>query len=501
MRALLLAALLFPSGAVASASDGTPAFWNRREPPLQDAQIEGLRKLGYRLDSDGVIMDPSLRTLNEAALTEALRLLDAGETGLRLEHLRLLLSGEPQDQPLSATVRERALILATPSLAARLADPATTAGQLRSLAELDLSKVSAAFDGGAGRSAPGVVATGPTAARPHFPYLTPEEQRVGESLRAAAATRLSALERGRLILSRLNGANGSPDLPPILFEDIGNPARYDYARRALVLDREIAVTALLHGVLPVDHGARRRELSRPNALVAALAANPDAVTRIANRHDVLIAHELTHAWQDRRDPLFRQMVRNQIPRALVLEYEEEAHVEKNAYLNELLQTMPGSYVEPEEYRDFQSMHLNYRAWLESLHEEYRSREIANAADLGELVGMQQQRLADVQAIPAPTPKEQRARAARIGRLSAGAAMLERVRAEHSARMAAFETNERAAISAGYARVMARHELQRALNAPNFIERSVSIARARRFAQASGDEALQREIDSHFPPQP
>lgn len=500
MRALLLAALLLPSCAAAGEAEGTPALWNRRQPPLQEAQLEGLRKLGYRLEPDGIVMDSRLRTLGEAGLEEALRLLDAGETGLRLEHLRHLLAGEPQDRPLSAAARERALLLAGPGLSARLADPATTAGQLRAFAELDLSQVSAAFDGGAGRGGPGAVAAGPTAARPHLPYLTPAEQRAGESLRAAAAARLGALERGRLILSRLNGADGRPELPPILVEDIGgNPARYDYVRRALVLNRDLVVTALLANVPPADRDARRRELARPDALAAALAADPAAAARVAASNDVLLAHELTHAWQDRRDPLFRQMVRNQIPRALVLEYEEEAHVEKNLYLHELLRAAPGTYVEPDEMSDYQAMISRYDSWRNLMIRRYRSLNEASVADFEQLVGMQQQRLLEAQAAPEKTLRDQRVRAANIGRLNAGAAALNRVRNEHAIRMTNLGLNERSAVESGFASVMARHELHLALSATNFVLRSVSIGRARRFAQASGDEALQREIDSRFPP--
>ncbi|MDX6770614.1 MAG: hypothetical protein SF051_13855 [Elusimicrobiota bacterium] len=498
MRALLLAAFLLPSTAAAGASDGTPALWTERQPPLEVAQIEGLRKLGFRLENDGVVMDLELEALDAAGLEQALRLLDAGESRLRLERLRHLLTAEPQDAPLSAVARERALLLATPEMAARLQDPRTTAGQLRAFAAMDLERVSAAFDGAASaRGAPAVVApAGPGPSRPHFPYLTPEEQRAGENLRAAALARLSAVERGRLVVSRLNGPDGRPQLPPILVEDGGgSPARYDYIRRALVLDREIAITALLRDTLPVDRAARRRELARPNALAAALAADPDAAARITAEHDALIAHELTHAWQDRRDPLFRQMVRGTLPPALVLEYEEEAFVEKNLYIHDLLKTSPGSYVEPAELEDYQSMLRGYPVWRDELYERYQSVETARAADLNEIRALQQRRVDEAANAPAGTPAQVRARARRMERLQTGSDSLNRVQEAHARRLEALHAAEIPSALSDLNVVLARHYLARSASETNRIQRAVMLGRARSLAQSAGDAALLASIEA------
>ena len=55
---------------------------------------------------------------------------------------------------------------------------------------------------------------------------------------------------------------------------------------------------------------------------------PEAISAVVKDNDVVIVHELTHAWQDRRDPVFREMTRGNLPDTTPLEYEEEAYKTK-----------------------------------------------------------------------------------------------------------------------------------------------------------------------------
>mgnify|MGYP001563927565 CR=1 FL=1 len=496
MKALLLAAFLLPSSALAGDLGIVPVDWTRRATPLDEPQIEGLRRLGFRLEPDGRVLDLELKVLDNDGLEQALRLLDAGERRQRLERLRVLLAAQPQDKPLTGDALRQARSLAYGSHYIAVSRGGT-AGALKRLTELDLTSVTAVFDGGAaGRGAPAVTApeTAPTA-RPYFPYLTMSEQKAGENLRAAAAAQLGMLERGRLILSRLNGKDGKPNLPPILVESLGSAARYDANRRALILDRDLVVAELMRGVRPADREDRRRDLAAPDGMAQALAADPDAARRVIIAQDVLVAHELVHAWQDRRDPLFRQMKRGGLPTALILEYEEEAFVEKNLYLHEKLRQAPGVEVDEAEMADYQSMILGYPAWHEKLFRDYRAQQAASAADFDQLRALQQQRLTEARAIPVSTTDDQRAKAKLLRKLVRGSLTLESAQTAHRDRMTALAGAELRSSSGEYHKVMARHMLELSFNARTEVDRGVKLHHAEQYALASGDAALLEEIRS------
>ncbi len=485
-----------PTAAFAGDLGPTAADWRNPSMPLDENEILDLRKLGFRLEPDGRVLDLELKVLDEPGFAEARRLLNAGERRQRLERLRSLLAGQPQNQPLSADVLRQARGLALGPLYAELGR-GHTAGELRRLTEVDLSGVAAVFDGGSTlRTAPAVVAPDVApASRPHFPYLTMAEQRAGENMRAAAQAELSKLEHGKLILSRLPGRDGQPNLPPILVEAIGTPARYDANRRALVLDRQLVIDELMQGVLAIDRDARRREYDRPNGLAEALAANPDIARRVIAAQDVLIAHELVHAWQDRRDPLFRQMKRGSLPNALVLEYEEEAFVEKNLYLHEKLKKAPGAHVDATEMADYRAMIQGYSTWKRNLFQTYATADPTKASDLDHLRAMQERRLEEARSIVATTDEEQRKKAARMRRLTQSALSLQSVQTAHSDRIAALTRGDLATATAEHTKVMARHEFTLAINAGRESDRAAHLQRAERYAIASGDAALIREIQS------
>lgn len=497
MRALLLAAVLAPSPAFAAGTE--PVDWRALELPLEQAEIDGLRRLGLRLEGDGRVLDLERKALDAAGLEQARRELRAGERRMRLERLRSLLAAQPQDEPLSPAARREALGLADGELLARVTRNDRSVAALSRLASLDLSAASRVFDGSEGRGAVPVEAAGARPApRPRFPYQTTAEQRAGESLRAAAAAELSRLERGRLILSRLAGADGRPDLPPILVEAIGTAARYDGARRALVLDRDVVVAELLRGSPPADFAARRREYARPDGLARALAADPAAARRVLERQDVLVAHELVHAWQDRRDGLFRQMARGGVPRAVILEYEEEAFVEKNLYLHEKLKARPGVAVEPQEMTDYLSMMSRYEQWRAELFDTYRGFDPLSAT-IPKMRELQRQRLRDRRNAPAETPQAQAGKARDLLRLARGDRALSRVEEAHGARIEALRSGPIAAQTRELGLVLGRHYLRLSLSAPNAVERAVLLDKARRQAELSGDAALIEEVRSLMGP--
>ena len=75
----------------------------------------------------------------------------------------------------------------------------------------------------------------------------------------------------------------------------GDAARYDYRRRALVLDQDALIAAATAGVPVKDRGALEKTLASRPALIAYLNAHPQALDAFAAQNDVLLVHELVPA--------------------------------------------------------------------------------------------------------------------------------------------------------------------------------------------------------------
>jgi hypothetical protein len=505
MRAPLLALLLAPSLAFAGDLGVIPADWNRLEVPLGEEEIVGLREMGFRLDPDGRVLDLELKALDAAGLARARQLLAATQRRRNLERLRAFLATQPQDAPLSPDARRQAMQLADGNLFAAVSRNEMTASALSKLARMDLHAVARVFDGNAAAGAASVAVAAPETAprnRPRFPYLTAAEQQVGERLQAAAVAQLSNYERGRLIVSRLNGADGRPDLPPFLVEETGTgAAKYDVIRRAVVIDRNAAITELMQGVLPVDRAGRRRELDRPDALAQALAANPDALSRLMAHNDVLVAHELTHAWQDRRDTLWRRMRRGHIPQAVPFEYEEEANLEKNLYIHDVIRGNPGAAIDPQELENYRSMLSDYTTWLRELRETYRADTEGSVADLSRIAALTRARRDAVQNIPAKSPEEQRQKDKLLVRIAAGERAISELQAAHAARIQGLKSGDVARAGGESNPALARHFLAVGSSLPMGPNRTAALNRALVYARASGDAALVEQVQSQMTPAP
>lgn len=505
MRALLLAALLAPSFALAGDLGRIPVDWNKLEAPLGEEEIVGLRELGFRLEPDGKVLDLELQALDAAGLARARQLLAASQRRRRLERLRAFLSTQPQDAPLSPDARRQARLLADGTLFDAVDRNEMTVRSLSRMARMDLNAVARVFDGNAAAGAASVAVAAPETAphnRPRFPYLTAAEQQLGERLQAAAISQLSNYERGRLILSRLNGADGRPDLPPFLVEDTGmGAAKYDVNRRAVVIDRNAAITELMQGVLPVDLAGRRRELDRPDALAQALAANPDAISRLMAHNDVLMAHELTHAWQDRRDTVWRRMRRGHIPQAVPFEYEEEANLEKNLYVHDVVRGNPGTAIDPQELEDYRTMLTNYNRWLRDLRDTYRANTDGPVADLTRIAALARARRDAVQNIPAKSPEEQRQKVKLLARIAAGERALSDLQSAHAARIQDLRSGEVTRAGQASNPALARHFLAVGTSLPVGPNRTAALNRALVYARASGDAALVEQVQSQMTPAP
>jgi hypothetical protein len=499
MKALLLAASLLAAAplraAVVAAAAEAPAPADWRQAQLPPAIQDALRGEGYGLKDDGQVLDPkSRRALTADELTAALSRINLTTQRLSLERLRLLLAHDPQtdgDRAAAAALKEN-----LPDDVAKALEAKAGLADLRALADRDLTKIAAYFDGSrtAGERAEAAtpVAAGAPGPRAPLPYFDPSERSLGDALRAAAADRIGKDPFGRAVLSRLDGAGGKPELPPIVVEDLGGDvARYDYRRRALIVDQTALASAVADGAPAKDRGALEKALASRQALIDYLNAHPQAVAAFAASNDVLLVHELTHAWQDRRDPVMQEMSRGTLPAAVVIDYEEEAWFTKNRYLQSKLKNDPASVADDLELADYRKMTANPEAWLRELRSNYAGA-ASNAMDLATARAIQDHRLEMARARPVAGTAEQRAKALDLLALTRAGQELAASDADEKARVAALQAGAERGKPASAA-LLAEYYLTSALAAPGMVDFSVRIGKAEDYAVKSGDSALLAKV--------
>ncbi|MBI3564953.1 MAG: hypothetical protein HY079_07145, partial [Elusimicrobia bacterium] len=487
---LLLAVALLTAAPCGAA---TVADW--RASGVSDGMKEALRGEGLRLEDDGRVLDARTKApLTADQLAAVLTRIDLGTRRLALERLELLLARDP----LSPADRAAAEALKgdLPPEVAKALDARASAADLRRLTGSSLASIAAFFDQARTpaerRAAAAPVRAGAPGPRVPLPYFDDAERRAGDALRAAAARRLGADPFGRKVLARLAGDAGTPDLPPILVEDLSSDAaRYDYRRRALVVDRASVLAAAAGVVPPKERPALTKSLASGPALNAYLAAHPEAVAAFAADNDALLVHELTHAWQDRRDPVMQEMARGNLPLALIVDDEVEAWTTKNLYVASRVANAPGAAIDPQEMADYRAMIASRPKWERALRARYRDAAV-NAMDLDDAGAVQSRRVRAARARPAATRDEQTAKALDLAAMTRAQRELAASAAETRDRLTALSADADRAAAASAA-PLARHYLALSLDAPNGVERAVLLQNAEEAALRSGDAALLAEV--------
>lgn len=500
MRALLLAACLLSSaplhaGQAAVAVPAAAADWRKADLP-QGAK-EALSGAGYCFEDDGRVLDYQTKApLTPDKLAEAVARLSLSAQRAALERLRAISSKDKLDASDLAAVQ--ALKASLPGEVAQAVEAGAAGAELRRLADLDLARIASYFDASRTMSerlaAAQPVRLGAPGPRVSLPYFNVSESRAGDSLRAAAAAAISKDPFGRTVLSRLDGADGKPELPPIVVSDLvgGTVAAYDYRRRALIVDRTTLLMSVTSQAPAKDRAALSKALASRAALVDYVASHPEAAAAFASQNDALLVHELTHAWQDRRDPVMREMARENLPQALLIEYEVEAWTTKNLYIHSRLKNEPGAEMDPYELADYQQMVSHHDRWLAELTARYGTA-IADAMDIKTAGSIQRGRIELARRRAVATADDQKAKALDMLALTRAGKELAETGRSQTSRLAALKSGEVAAAARESPAVLARHYLADAIAAPNDIEFAVRIQKAEDFAVLSGDKALISEV--------
>jgi len=486
MRPLILLAVTLSLSTAAFAAS-IPADWRRDG--VDERVKAALTGQGWRLEDDGRALDP--KTKAPAAQDVLLKaVLDLRQDARRaaLETVNLMLASGALDPEKLATLSSDL----PPALAAALADPNADVNRVKAMADSELTGVAAYFDGGrtpADRlAASRPVSAGTAGPRVPLPYFTASERAVGDKLRASASAEIGRDPFGRTVLARLDR------LPPIVIEEQSGSvvAQYDYRRKTIVLDREGVTASVVGAVEPSRRSALRASLSTRAALLAYLDAHPEAVSAAVKDHDVLIVHELTHAWQDKRDPIFREMARGNLPDAQPLEYEEEAYKTKNLYIHSKLQNDPTSVKMDEEFSDYLAMTRDSEIWRNTLFKDLRGASPSRALDVASIGKVQKARRDRVKVRAVSTQEEQKFKALDLLALSRAEREIRALESSHATRMIPIDSSIRASMLS-QPQLLGTFYLNRALNTQSAVERSVLLDKAERYAKSSGNVILIEEV--------
>jgi len=259
-----------------------------------------------------------------------------------------------------------------------------------------------------------------------------------------------------------------------------------------VLDREGVLASVVATVPPRQASALRASLSTRAALLSYLETHPEAVDAVVKDNDVVLVHEMTHAWQDLRDPVFREISRGNLPDTQPLEYEEEAYKTKNLYIHSKLKNAPATVKMGLEFQDYIAMTRDAGSWRQSLFSDLEDASPSRALPLRSLHDIESERLARAKKRAVTTNEEQRAKALDLMALTRGRRELAELEQAHAPRMAALDIEIAAAQAERHA-LLASYYLLQARSAQRATDRAVWLDQAERYAQAAGDLSLLDDI--------
>ena len=490
--ALVFSLLLAPAALAATAG---PADWRRVE-GIDERVQAGLTTMGWRFELDGRALDPKTKLpADKASLEKAARDLRQDARRAALERANLLINKPKADWTLADYSALQTLESELPpGFYAALKDPNSDPNKLRAMAKAELSTIAAYFDGGRSladrQAAAQPVSAGTPGPRVDLPYFTAKEKAVGDKLRAAATAHIAKDPFGKTVLARLNGKDGKPDLPPIVIEDQGAGviAQYDFRRGAIVLDRELTIAAMMDDIPPSRRAAVRDSLKTREDLLNYLETHPEAVAAIARNSDVVLVHELTHAWQDRRDPVLREMARGNIPALQLLEYEQEGYAAKNLYIHSKLKHDPASVKFDQEFFDYQLMIHGAGGWRDALHSNLAQASPSRAIGARDAAAIMEARIATKKTAPTSTTDEQQGKAYDLTAMTRAARELTELSAAQNARFDALDKDVRKK-RAEYTPLMVKYYLAQAEMAQFDADRQSFIEKAERLALISKDKDL------------
>ncbi len=492
---LLMVLLLAPAAGAAAPS----ALYDDRPHPLSDDLRTDLLFQGYRFEaSTGHVLSPDThKPLTVAQLDDLKRQLAADYRRDGLERIAALVDAENPAKPLDPGARLRAERIAEaegvpPRLARDLRSARLLAGAVSAEADRDYLRSARVFDAQRplsdfqARAVP-LASPPPQPAPP--PYFDASERALGRLLQQATQARLSLNPVGAELLAHFRDASGALRLPRMVVLPIESDAAATYAGGEIALSQKAVVSAIVRAAPSARRAALRAGLADSRALTRYLLAHPAALKAFLSRNDYTVAHELTHAWQSRRDPLFAEIDRGNFPYSDYVEQEQEAYLVEMRYVYEKLKANPAALDgDPDELDLYRRFAFDLDGWRGQIDQLYLEQDPQSAATLPTGEQMQAERVKAARRLSTLGSWWRRVESLKLLGLAQGSAEEEAYRARADGLLDRFRKTEYPAIQKDSPALLARAFLA-AARADRGMARAEDLDDAARYADASADASL------------
>lgn len=406
--------LLSPTGrpVVAAEYERLSAPYDAAVDAMANGAWSGLIFTGYRLqDSTCRILDPEKhQPVTRIEVLGFERRIGDSRGFTALEELLVALKHADPNKPPSAAVLARLAELEArgeklpESILRAFADRTLTAGALRGRAEGTYAEALRAWEGSRGLKDLADAALPPVSGY-NVPALRKGrieawEQVIGDGFSSDMQALFSRTEAGRELLGRFKDAKGRPDLPKMTVLKMsqrpndagygGAAAVYDETSRTVILNHWFVVGQILAAAAPAERAKLGAQLVDSRALAEYLRAHPAARAAVADRVDVTLFHELTHAWQYRRQTLGVETMRGNAPSGIILAHEHEAFFGMYRYLHEKLMRDPDAAVRSPDFGGYLAMMNDPEKYRDQITRQYQAG-IAASTDFKTLEQVQAER--------------------------------------------------------------------------------------------------------------
>jgi hypothetical protein len=169
---------------------------------------------------------------------------------------------------------------------------------------------------------------------------------------------------GRELLERFRGPSGAVELPAVVVTDLGGGSvvgMYDHESRSLWIDERRAAQDIVDAAALADRPALKRRLAKAGSVDAYLTDHLEARAAVLNAADGTLYHELTHAWQRRRDGTVAA-AEGQDP----VEWEHEAYREELRYFHEKLLRDPAAAAKDSDMTMYRELLRGYDSFKDNV---------------------------------------------------------------------------------------------------------------------------------------
>ncbi|MBI3553065.1 MAG: hypothetical protein HY077_11170 [Elusimicrobia bacterium] len=420
-----------------------------------------------------------------------------------LERMSLLLSQQPSDKPLPDEVKaqlksmlERSPGAAVPeALVKAINAPGAAVPEARALVEKAYTDSTRFFDGQQtlGEHFKSAMPVLPGWNKPHKPaqFFDDNERRLGNALRASAQEHFARSPIGQELLDHFKDKHGKVKLPPFLVLDIDERmgAVYNQTNKTVVVNQRYVVDGLTAHLPERERDALRLELKDSKKFAAYLLAHPEAREAFLKQQDVTIFHELTHAWQDRRERLFDEMGRGNTPAVIHLEYEHEAFIQENRYMHWKVLHDPASAKDDPMLPSYMEMLSDFDKFRDGVTQQYYQLFPKNAATLATVNDLQKERVSAARRLMGESLHAGLVEMLRLFGMARGSSQIKRVESSSRKRMEAFLKDEYPRMQEEGRRGIVEVYLLNAQDDKTAIERDSDLLTAEEWAKATQDEKL------------